>query len=220
MTQVFGGRRYKIIKLDEQALMPWRNGGGSMRDLLLSPQSAGAAWDADWTFRISVANIDRSGPFSAFPGIERWFALLSGDGLVLEFDDRETRIAPGDPPLRFDGGLAPNCRLLGGPAQALNLMVKSGSTGSIDPLQTDQPWRVGGAGEFGVFSRIAGHIENTTQECIEIPADSLVWFDWADHASVYDGELRFVSSITAPWQASLKAAVPLESAPLWRVRCG
>ena len=32
----------------------------------------------DWTLRISVADIDADGPFSPFPGITRWFAVLDG----------------------------------------------------------------------------------------------------------------------------------------------
>lgn len=223
MTLVFGGRRYSIIRLDQRQPMPWRNGGGSMRDLLLSPSSAGATWEFDWRFRISVASIDRSGPFSAFPGIDRWFALLSGDGLALEFADREVRLAPGDPPLFFDGGLAPYCRLLGGPAQALNLMVRAGSTGSIEQLRTNRPWQVNPSGEFGLYSQTAGRLQNTAQDGIEVPADCLVWFDPRAGPGLADfGDFRYIPSMNAgsqPSQPAQGADFPPEANTLWRITC-
>jgi environmental stress-induced protein Ves len=33
--------------------------------------------------RLSVADIERDGPFSAFAGLIRWFAVLSGAGVLL-----------------------------------------------------------------------------------------------------------------------------------------
>jgi environmental stress-induced protein Ves len=33
--------------------------------------------------RISVAEITRDGPFSAFAGVQRWFAVLEGAGVML-----------------------------------------------------------------------------------------------------------------------------------------
>jgi environmental stress-induced protein Ves len=59
----------------------WRNGGGSTRELLAWPE-AGA-----WQLRISVAEITRDGPFSAFAGVQRWFAVLRGDGVRLRLGE-------------------------------------------------------------------------------------------------------------------------------------
>ena len=56
---------------------PWRNGGGVTRELLAWPDGG------DWRVRVSVADIDADGPFSAFPGVERWFAVLEGAGVAL-----------------------------------------------------------------------------------------------------------------------------------------
>jgi environmental stress-induced protein Ves len=38
---------------------------------------------ASGKLRISVAAITRDGPFSAFAGVQRWFAVLRGDGVML-----------------------------------------------------------------------------------------------------------------------------------------
>jgi len=95
----------------------WRNGGGVTRELLAWPQGA------HWQLRVSVAEIDRSGNFSPFPGVTRCFAVVSGDGVRLDLPGGSVTLGPGDEPLTFDGEAAPHCHLLGGPTQDLNLMA-------------------------------------------------------------------------------------------------
>lgn len=102
--------------MDDVPAQPWRNGGGSTRELLVWP-SAG-----DWTVRVSVAEIDRCGPFSAYPGVDRWFAVLSGAGVLL--NDQPRRVQ--DDVLQFAGEAAPDCRLIDGPTQDFNLMHRRG----------------------------------------------------------------------------------------------
>ena len=77
------------------APQPWRNGGGVTRELLCLPAGSGN----DWTLRISVADIDADGPFSPFPGVTRWFAVLDGAGVRLRFDDRTLAVRCDDAPL-------------------------------------------------------------------------------------------------------------------------
>ena len=118
------------VRLAECLPQPWRNGSGLTRELLrwpLRPMAARAdAADSDWTLRISVAEIGRDGPFSPFPGVERWFAVLQGHGVQLALPQGERRLAPGDAPLSFAGEAAPGCRLVDGPTQDLNLMQRRG----------------------------------------------------------------------------------------------
>ena len=64
-----------VVALMSAAPQPWRNGGGVTRELL-------AGRTEDWSVRLSVADIERDGPFSAFAGVDRWFAVLSGAGVV------------------------------------------------------------------------------------------------------------------------------------------
>ena len=58
--------------------MPWKNGGGTTRELLSWPPGV-----ADWHWRISVAQVETEGPFSRFDGVQRWFAVLDGEGVEL-----------------------------------------------------------------------------------------------------------------------------------------
>ena len=48
------------VRFDDLPPQPWRNGGGVTRALLTWPHAD------DWAVRVSVADITRDGPFSAF----------------------------------------------------------------------------------------------------------------------------------------------------------
>ncbi|TDR73599.1 HutD/Ves family protein [Paludibacterium purpuratum] len=60
--------------------MPWKNGGGETTQLAIWPPEADLD-NFDW--RVTSARVDSSGPFSAFPDIDRSLALLSGGDLRL-----------------------------------------------------------------------------------------------------------------------------------------
>lgn len=107
----------QTVRLSEIPTQPWRNGGGSTRQLLTWPTPE------DWLLRISVASIDHNGPFSEYPGIERWFTVVSGHGVALEFEGTRLDLSADHEPMMFDGADAPDCTLLDGTTQDLNLMV-------------------------------------------------------------------------------------------------
>jgi len=98
----------------------WANGGGWTRTLLAWPDPA------RWALRISVADVEQAGPFSLFPGVDRWFAVLEGDGVRLATAGRASVVVrAGDEQLHaFPGDAATNCELLGGATRDLNVMVR------------------------------------------------------------------------------------------------
>ena len=65
---------------------PWKNGGGSTRELVCWPPGAGTD---DFGWRVSVARIAAAGPFSAFAGVDRQIMLLDGDGVTLHGEQAE-----------------------------------------------------------------------------------------------------------------------------------
>ncbi|MGN6153165.1 MAG: HutD/Ves family protein [Lysobacteraceae bacterium] len=96
----------------------WRNGHGWTREVLRMPEGAD-----DWDWRLSIAEIERDGPFSAFPGIDRELVLLHGNGVRLRFDDGELReVLPPHGRVRFAGERALTGELIDGPTHDLNLM--------------------------------------------------------------------------------------------------
>lgn len=99
--------------------IPWKNGGGLTHEAIRVPEIGDA-----FRWRISVAEIGASGPFSDFQGYQRKMVLLRGAGLTLSFADgaQECLEHVGDI-AEFDGAQRAQCELLGGPCVDLNLMV-------------------------------------------------------------------------------------------------
>lgn len=126
---------------------PWRNGGGTTRELLAWPDAAA------WQVRVSVADITQDGPFSAFPGIDRWFAVVEGAGVVLQFPAGAQFAGPHSPPLPFDGALAPGCCLQDGPTRDLNLMSRrQAGRSSMRRLRTGEDTMSGQATFCALFA--------------------------------------------------------------------
>ncbi|WP_317205413.1 HutD family protein [Janthinobacterium sp.] len=91
----------RLITHAELRAAPWKNGGGSTTEIAASP--AGAGFD-DFDWRISLATIARSGPFSIFPGIDRSLALVAGEGVALTLDGaRRIALSAANPLLWFPG---------------------------------------------------------------------------------------------------------------------
>ncbi len=96
----------------------WKNGGGVTREIIRVPA------EGDFEWRLSVAEIAQSGPFSDFSGYSRTMVLLAGDGLTLRASGgvSEGLTTPGDL-IQFDGAVHMHCDLADGPCTDLNLMV-------------------------------------------------------------------------------------------------
>jgi environmental stress-induced protein Ves len=111
-----------VLRADDHPRMPWANGGGTTYQVASSPHGAG--FDTfDW--RVSLADIDASGPFSSFPGIDRMILVVAGAGVELDVDGRPVVLGPLDQ-LRFDGAAHTTCRLTSGPTKDLNVMTRRG----------------------------------------------------------------------------------------------
>ncbi len=167
------------VNLAQTPPQPWRNGGGSTQELLAWPQRGAGAGAGDWQCRISVARIDSNGPFSAFPGVERWFTVLSGEGVVLHLGRQRTLLTAGSEPLRFDGAAAPGCTLLDGPTLDLNLMLKTAhGRGAMRTVQGSEPWD-SEAPLRAVFVRDAATLQVDQQPPRPLPAGTLAWCEQA-----------------------------------------
>jgi environmental stress-induced protein Ves len=123
-----------LVDANQIPAQPWRNGGGSTRELLAWPTAH------DWLFRISLAQVAQDGPFSSFPGIERWIALVEGAGMTLRFASGSEPLSIGREPLRFDGALAPACSLERGTTLDLNLMVDRSRRSGLLACAGDAEW--------------------------------------------------------------------------------
>jgi environmental stress-induced protein Ves len=170
-----------VVELSSIAPQPWRNGGGVTRELLAWPPGAAAGAGAAWQLRVSVADIERDGPFSAYPGVQRCFAVLEGGGVALGFEAGEHTLGPGSRPLAFDGADAPGCRLIDGPTRDLNLMVQATAgraamraADSTPSPHGTEPWR-------GLYTASAAQLAAGDAGLLNLRAHSLAWSDAPTH---------------------------------------
>jgi environmental stress-induced protein Ves len=103
----------RVVRLDEVEPQPWANGGGTTRELL-------RAEDGSW--RVSLADIEQDGPFSAFPGRRRLLTVIDGVVLALVVDGVEQVVEPRRP-FAFDGDAAVSAAIPEGPVRALNVIA-------------------------------------------------------------------------------------------------
>lgn len=98
----------------------WKNGAGSTREIAAHPPGA-----ADFDWRLSVAEVDRAAPFSAYPGIDRGIVLLEGAGLRLRGDVAHDLTEP-FVPFAFAGEVRIEGEPIGGATRDFNLMTRRG----------------------------------------------------------------------------------------------
>ncbi len=111
--------KLQVIRKASFTATPWKNGGGITHEAIRVPPSGDP-----FRWRVSVADIDASGPFSEFAEYNRKMVLLRGAGIELRFaDGTHKSLRKVGELVEFDGALAAHCELLNGPCVDLNLMV-------------------------------------------------------------------------------------------------
>ena len=128
----------RILRAAEYRSMPWKNGGGVTTEIAVSPVGAGLD-DFDW--RVSMARVELSGPFSQFAGIDRTLAVLQGEGIVLDIAGYPpTSINRATALFSFPADVRTSATLIGGPITDLNVMTRrSRMTHSVERLMASAP---------------------------------------------------------------------------------
>jgi uncharacterized protein len=162
------------IVVDSVASIPWKNGGGTTRQLAVGPADATAN---DFAWRISIAEIGAPGEFSAFPGIDRTILLWRGEGVMLRSPAWvDYRLSDSRVPFCFRGEDEVVCDLLGGPTQDLNLMVRRGKVDATFEILHEGQYAVPVCDEFFLLcawgsARLA---ESGRGEVVNIGADQFL----------------------------------------------
>lgn len=104
----------EIIALKDVPQKPWKNGGGTTWEIAADEESP-PAW------RISVALIDRSGPFSDYAGYDRTIVAVDGDPVELDINGRHVALEHGVP-FDFPGEARVACTVHGS-ARDFNVMT-------------------------------------------------------------------------------------------------
>jgi environmental stress-induced protein Ves len=124
----------EILRESGYVAVPWKNGGGTTREILREP-----AGPTSFDWRLSLASIETPGPFSIFDGYDRTLILVRGAGVELIFGNGErARLGAVGEMARFDGGWQTQCNLLDGPCADLNLIVSRERARSTSRLATLQ----------------------------------------------------------------------------------
>jgi environmental stress-induced protein Ves len=112
-----------ILPARDRVAVPWKNGGGVTRTVAVHPPGSDLE-TFDW--RVSVAEVRSSGPFSIFSGVERHMAVLRGR-LSLSIDGGAALILTADSaPLSFAGDVPAHGAALAGAVTDLNVMTRRG----------------------------------------------------------------------------------------------
>ena len=111
----------RTIDSREYETMPWKNGGGVTHEVACSPNRDNFAW------RLSVAEVSISGPFSKFEGMQRILTVIDGVGINL-VSDNGTQPAKYKSPTSFSGSTTINGNLIDGPVRDFNLIFDPNKT--------------------------------------------------------------------------------------------
>jgi uncharacterized protein len=115
--------RIRHLRPSDYRVMPWKNGLGTTTEIAVEPPGAGLA---DFAWRLSIADLAASGPFSAFPGIERIILQTEGEPMEIVHEDGGRRRLALLSPYRFDGEWPTHGELGATPARDFNIMARRG----------------------------------------------------------------------------------------------
>jgi environmental stress-induced protein Ves len=167
--------------------VPWKNGGGVTRELAQQQRNGQMSW------RLSLAEISRDGPFSPFAGFARVHCVVDGAGHVLIGAGDRLEAQPLQPVV-FDGEIALDCHLRDGPCSALNLIYNPQHIAVQASVLRSGDWQCGGG-----------------KQVLFVAAGSL---DLGSNGALFSGEGQ-VSDHTVSGRVSADGAViKLEMSPL------
>jgi environmental stress-induced protein Ves len=110
----------RLRRRSDYLSMPWRNGAGVTLEIARDAPS-----EVEFQWRLSMATLSATGPFSMYPGYRRSVTLVGGDGFRLDIEHQGSAVldAVGATSF-FPGEVATACTLLGGECRDLSLMVR------------------------------------------------------------------------------------------------
>ncbi|MBV8978013.1 MAG: HutD family protein [Alphaproteobacteria bacterium] len=112
----------RILRAAERRAVPWKNGGGTTREIAVFPPGSDFA---TFLWRLSIAEVTQPGPFSHFENIDRHFAVLAGR-VRLVFPHGTQDCDAHSEPIVFAGETPCHATPLDGPVTDLNLMLRRG----------------------------------------------------------------------------------------------
>jgi environmental stress-induced protein Ves len=165
----------QVLRSSEYRRMPWKNGAGETIEVAISPASANLD---DFEWRISMAAVPSSGPFSIFPGVDRTLSILEGDGLRMQVDGADTvELTRAAAPFAFPADVPVHASLIDKPVADLNVMTRRRAYSHVVrrvPVHATQRLTT----KADVFAMLchSGHvrIESATRQAMLGPLDCVI----------------------------------------------
>ena len=157
----------RILRSSDYQRMPWKNGGGTTTEIWKAASPA-----SEMLWRLSIADVASDGPFSEFPGIDRWIMVASGNGMELTIEGLGARrLDRPFEPLFFPGDAKTDCRLIDGPIRDFNFMIaRSFGKGTLQVLRLT-PGMTAPLGEnTAAIHVLTGSVEIETNDVRELAA--------------------------------------------------
>jgi len=156
---------FRLLTPSDYRSMPWKNGGGRTTEIAAHPP--GAAMD-EFSWRISIADVDRDGPFSRFPGVDRTIVLIEGKGMRLRGGRLDADLTTRYVPHAFSGDEAIDCALVAGPIRDFNAMVRRDrARGSVSVVR-------GKRADFAPSEFLLVYGASGTHECVTPERPSII----------------------------------------------
>jgi environmental stress-induced protein Ves len=186
-------RQFNVSTL---APTPWKNGGGTTREIACFPDGA-TVEKFEW--RVSVANVNADGAFSKFDGVDRTIVLLSGKGMWLN-DHALMQVGH---PYAFPGETDVFARLIDGPTVDFNVMVRRGAWRAEARTRDEAFEFTHGERTVQLVYFIRGAFRSTDRaDDVMLPGHGLIW----EPAAAAGDPMR---SIPTRWQPTTADALAL-----------
>jgi environmental stress-induced protein Ves len=98
--------------------MPWANGRGTSYEIVSDRNESD-----EWTWRLAMAPVNEDGPFSRIECVNRFLAVIQGNGMLLSVDRKKIQCRPMQV-VRFRGDAITDAMLTDGPITDINLMIR------------------------------------------------------------------------------------------------
>jgi environmental stress-induced protein Ves len=112
---------FSILTPNDFVSMPWKNGLGHTVEIIRKDSPG----DADFVWRLSMADVTTDGEFSNFKGYDRTLLLLEGNGITLTHASGQPDVL--ETPLQvahFKGDESTIAKLHNGPIKDFNVMTR------------------------------------------------------------------------------------------------
>lgn len=150
--------------------VPWKNGLGITLEIAkqMDPEQAQFEW------RLSIAEVVQDGPFSNFDGYQRIISVLNGAGMTLTVNNQSSGDLRPFIPFVFDGAAETSCQLLDGKINDFNVIYNDKHyIASVKWFSPERFTRLELPADSHCFV-ISGQGE-TTLECEETPFNLNPW---------------------------------------------